>query len=163
MESEYRVCSLSTKTCLGRALLRLTLFRRNEEDFFMREVIVDERRLYHYIPKWDRDLVKWIANSESRLKRSKTHKSVSSVMASVFRDTGDIKFTDSLEKRQRNMFEWQRCKKTWLYGQEKMFFQHLTNRLQRWQNSTEYTWSSFHIHHIPPGDYHMSEDFIKND
>ena len=77
----------------------LELFQRNNKDFFMWYVTMDETWIHHYTPESSRQSAEWTEKGENRPKRPKTQMSAGKVLAYVFWNAPVILFIDDLEKR----------------------------------------------------------------
>ena len=76
----------------------LELFQRNEKDFYIRHVKMDETWIHHYTPESNHQSAEWTAKGEIRLKRLETRMSSGKVLASVFWDAHGILFIYCLEE-----------------------------------------------------------------
>ena len=75
------------------------LFRHNADDFLRRYITVDETWIHHYTPETKQQSIQAF-EGERALKKAKTVKSASKVMATIFSDARGISYTDYLEKGQ---------------------------------------------------------------
>jgi hypothetical protein len=81
---------------------QLLMIRSNryKDEFFRRNITMDETWLLHYTPESNWQSTEWTEHDEPNPKRGKTQRSAGKVMASVFWDARGKIFIDYLEKYQ---------------------------------------------------------------